>query len=58
MKKSLLRLLMIIPLALVLCFTIGYQKQEEEGIIEEELPTKAQEAVIEYVHPEALASTE
>ncbi len=53
MKKSLLRLLMIIPLALVLCFTIGCQKQ-----IEEELPTKAQEAVIEYVHPEALASTE
>ncbi len=53
MKKSLLRLFMIIPLALVLCFAIGCKKQ-----IEEELPTKAQEAVIEYVHPEALASTE
>lgn len=58
MKKSLLRLFMIIPLALVLCFTIGYQKQEKEGIIEEELTSEAQEAIIEYVHPEALVSTE
>ena len=36
MKKSLLQITMIIPLALLLCFTFGCQKQVEEGITEEE----------------------
>ena len=36
MKKSLLQLTMIIPLALLLCFTFSCQQQVEEGITEEE----------------------
>ena len=36
MKKSLLQITMIIPLALLLCFAISCQQQVEEGITEEE----------------------
>ena len=36
MKKSLFQITMILPLALLLCFTFGCQKQVEKGITEEE----------------------
>jgi len=49
MKKSLLQFIIIIPLALLLCFTFSCQQQVEEGITEEAKPTVDIEADVEAI---------